>query len=58
MGESTRPVAEADRQVAPAPELAEAREEAAVRRGLAGALVLGGVIWAAALGAAIYFLRR
>jgi hypothetical protein len=58
MGDRTNPAADGDLKVAPAPELAENSDETGVRRGLAVALTLGGLIWAAAAAAAIYFLRH
>jgi len=45
-------------QVAPGPELPDVRDKAGAQRGMAIALTLGGIFWAAAGAAAVYFLRR
>jgi hypothetical protein len=72
MGSRTNPAADADLdlragraarrrglvQVAPGPELPDTRDKAGVQAGMALALSLGGLFWAAAGAAAIYFLRH
>ncbi|HEV2532009.1 hypothetical protein [Phenylobacterium sp.] len=45
-------------QVAPGPELPDARDKSGAQAGMAIALTLGGLFWAAAGVAAIYFFRR
>jgi len=45
-------------QAAPAPELPDSRDKAGAQAGMALALTVGGVFWAAVGAAAIYFLRR
>jgi hypothetical protein len=45
-------------QIAPGPELSDARGKSGAQAGMAIALAAGGVFWAAVGMAAIYFLRR
>jgi hypothetical protein len=45
-------------QVAPGPESPDVRDKAGAQRGMALALALGGIFWAAAGAAAVYVLRR
>ncbi|MDB5444025.1 MAG: hypothetical protein JWP86_2718 [Phenylobacterium sp.] len=45
-------------QVAPGPEQPDERDKAGAQGGMALALTLGAVFWAAVGAAAIYFLRR
>ena len=45
-------------QTAPAQELPDSRDKAGAQAGMALALTVGGVFWAAVGAAAIYFLRR
>lgn len=44
-------------QVAPGPELPDERDKAGAQGGMALALMLGGMFWAAVGAAAFYFLR-
>lgn len=45
-------------QVAPGPESGDVRDKAGAQRGMAIALIGGGLFWAALGAAAVYFLRR
>jgi hypothetical protein len=45
-------------QVAPGPELPDTRNKAGAQGGMAIALTVGGLFWAAAGAAALYFLRH
>ncbi|THD80574.1 MAG: hypothetical protein E7812_07545 [Phenylobacterium sp.] len=45
-------------QPAPGPDLPVARDRKGAQAGMAIALLGGGAFWAAAIGAAVYFLRR
>ena len=45
-------------RVAPGPELPDARDPKGAQGGMAIALLGGGLFWAAAIGATLYFLRR
>jgi hypothetical protein len=72
MGDRTNPAVEADLdlraqrpvrtgafvQVAPGPELPDSRNKAGAQAGMAIALTAGGLFWAAAGAAALYFLRH